>query len=76
MLSLPLTQHLQYGSLAPIHRGKLWAYFRRLSGQEIHASGATFGTEQICYSLINSIIQLIHPRIDEERRGIVSPLMF
>ena len=33
----------------PIHPGKLWAYFRHLSGQEIHASGATFAKEQVLF---------------------------
>jgi len=33
----------------PIHRGRLWAYFRHLSGQEIHASGATFEREQVLF---------------------------
>ena len=36
-------------SYEPIHRGRLWAYFRHLSGQEIHASGATFNTEQVLF---------------------------
>ena len=33
----------------PIHPGRLWAYFRHLSGQEIHASGATFAKEQVLF---------------------------
>ena len=33
----------------PIHPGKLWAYFRHLSGQEIHASGATFAKQQVLF---------------------------
>jgi len=33
----------------PIHSGKLWAYFRHLSGQEMQASGATFGQEQVLF---------------------------
>ena len=33
----------------PIHPGRLWAYFRHLSGKEIHASGATFAKEQVLF---------------------------
>jgi len=33
----------------PIHPGRLWAYFRHLSGQEIYASGATFAKEQVLF---------------------------
>ena len=36
-------------TLTPIHPGKLWAYFRQLSGKEIVANASTVAVEQVIF---------------------------
>jgi SPP1 family predicted phage head-tail adaptor len=36
-------------TLVPIHAGKLWAYFRQLSGNEVYAAMAVQATEQVLF---------------------------
>jgi SPP1 family predicted phage head-tail adaptor len=38
-------------TLTPIHPGKLWAYFRQLSGKEIHVNAATVPTEDVVFTV-------------------------